>query len=53
MVTMLKYLKSLRVKQDVLRQNVAFMRSKKAVQKWFHRTQVTLYLRRRNEQVID
>ena len=29
------------------------MRSKKAVQKWYHRTQVTLYLRRRNEQVID
>ena len=28
------------------------MRSKGALQKWFQRTQVTLYLRRRNEQVI-
>ena len=45
---MLKYLKALRSKQEVLKENVKYIRSKKAVQKWFSRTQVTLYLRRRN-----
>ena len=50
---MLKYLKALRSKSEVLKENVKYIRSKKAVQKWFSRTQVTLYLRRRNEQVID
>ena len=49
---MLRVLKALRIKQETLKQNVAFMRSKGALQKWFQRTQVTLYLRRRNEQVI-
>lgn len=52
MQEMLRVLKALRIKQQTLKENVAFMKSKKALQKWFQRTQVTLYLRRRNEQVI-
>ena len=50
---MLRILKALRIKQNTLKQNLAYMKSKRAMQKWFQRTQVTLYLRRRNEQVID
>ena len=50
---MLRILKALRIKQETLKQNVAFMKGKRAVQHWFQRTQVTLYLRRRNEQVIE
>ena len=52
MVEMLRVLKALRIKQETLRQNVAYMKSKNAIKKWFKRTQVTLYLRRRNQQVI-
>ena len=52
MKEMLRILKALRIKQETLKQNVAFMKGKRAMQKWFQRTQVTLYLRRRNEQVI-
>lgn len=50
---MTKFLKALRVKADVLKQNLAYLNGKKACQKWFMRTQVTLMLRRRNEQVIE
>ena len=53
MMEMLRILKALRVKQETLKQNVAYMKGKRAMQKWFQRTQVTLYLRRRNQQVID
>ena len=49
---MIKFMKALRVKKEVLRQNVAFLRTKRATQHWFQRTQITLYLRRRNEQVL-
>jgi len=49
---MLRVLKALRIKQETLKQNVAYMKGKRAVQHWFQRTQITLYLRRRNEQVI-
>ena len=52
MKEMLRILKALRIKQETLKQNVAFLKSKRSLQKWFQRTQVTLYLRRRNEQVI-
>ena len=52
MKEMLRILKALRVKQETLKANVAFLKSKRSIQKWFQRTQVTLYLRRRNEQVI-
>ena len=52
MKEMLRILKALRIKQETLKANVAFMKSKRSIQKWFQRTQVTLYLRRRNEQVI-
>ena len=49
---MLRILKALRIKSETLKANVAFLKSKRSIQKWFQRTQVTLYLRRRNEQVI-
>jgi flavoprotein len=49
---MIKFMRQLRIKKEVLKQNVAFMKEKRAVQHWFQRTQVTLYLRRRNAQVI-
>lgn len=52
MKEMLRILKALRIKQETLKANVAYMKSKRSIQKWFQRTQVTLYLRRRNEQVI-
>ena len=48
MMEMLRILKALRAKSEVLKSNVKYMRSKRAMQKWFGRTQVTLYLRRRN-----
>ena len=50
---MLRVLKALRIKQETLKQNVGFLKGKRAMQKWFQRTQVTLYLRRRNEQVLE
>lgn len=53
MKEMLKILKALRAKKEVLKANVEYMKSKRAVQKWFTRTQVTLYMRRRNEQTIE
>ena len=46
---MLRILKALRIKQNTLKENLAYMKSKRAMQKWFQRTQVTMYLRRRNE----
>ena len=49
---MTNILRSLRVKSDVLKQNVNYLRAKRATQKWFLRTKLTLYLRKRNEQVI-
>ena len=38
MMHMLKYLKALRSKSGVLRENVNYMKSKRAIQKWFART---------------
>jgi hypothetical protein len=49
MKEMLRILKALRVKQETLKANVEYLKSKRSMQKWFQRTQVTLYLRRRNE----
>lgn len=34
---MTRYLKALRVKQEVLKQNLNYMRAKRATQKWFQR----------------
>lgn len=48
---MTKFLKALRIKQQVFADNMAYLNGKKAAQKWFLRTQLTLMLRRRNEQV--
>ena len=53
MMEMLKILKALRAKSELLKANVKYMKGKRAVQKWFSRTQVTLYLRRRNEKTIN
>ena len=33
-IEMTKFLRALRVKEDVLRQNILFMRSKRALQHW-------------------
>lgn len=49
---MLKFMRSLRVKRQILKENVNYTRAKKATQLWFQRTQVTLYLRRRQAQVV-
>jgi len=52
MEQMLKFMRQLRIKKEILKQNVAYLRSKRATQHWFQRTQITLYLRRRNQEVI-
>ena len=35
---MLKFMRALRIKREVLKQNVAFMKAKRATQHWFQRT---------------
>ena len=50
---MTKFMKALRVKQSVLCQNLQFLNGKRACQQWFMRTQITLMLRRRNQQVTQ
>ena len=47
-IEMTKILKALRVKQEVLQQNVEFMKQRNAVRKWFKRTAVTRYMRKRS-----
>lgn len=47
-IEMTKILKALRVKQEVLKQNVEFMKEREALRKWFKRTQVTKYMRKRS-----
>lgn len=47
LIEMLKVLKALRIKQEVLRENVEFMKEREALRKWFKRTQVTIYMRKR------
>lgn len=49
---MAKTLKTLRIKQDVMRQNIRHMQLKFAHQKWQARVKKTLKLRRRDRQVI-
>jgi hypothetical protein len=48
LIEMLKVLKALRIKQEVLRENVEFMKEREALRKWFKRTQVTIYMRKRS-----
>lgn len=48
---MTKFLAALRTKSHVLQQNLQYLNGKRACQKWFMRTQITLMLRRRNQQV--
>lgn len=38
---MTKFLRALRVKQEVLKQNIAYLNGKKALQKWYLRTEIT------------
>ena len=45
---MVKVLKALRVKQEVLNQNVRFLKQRSAVRKWYKRAQVTKYMRNRS-----
>lgn len=47
-ITMAKVLKALKVKKDILNQNLRFMQIRQAHKKWHMRTQKTLYLRRRD-----
>ena len=47
-IEMVKILKALRVKQEVLGQNVKFLKQRSAVRKWYKRTQVTRYMRNRS-----
>lgn len=51
-IQMAKTLKQLRVKHEVMRQNLRYMQIRWAHQKWLGRVQKTLYLRRRGNQVI-
>lgn len=47
-IEMTKVLKALRVKQEVLNKNVEFLKEREALRKWFKRTQVTKYMRKRS-----
>lgn len=47
-IEMTKILQQLRVKQNVLKQNVNYINQREAVRKWFKRTQCTLYMRKRS-----
>lgn len=46
-IEMVKVLRALRVKQNVLASNVKFLKQREGLRKWFKRTQVTLYMRKR------
>ena len=50
-IEMSKILKALRVKHEVLNQNVLYIRQREAVRKWFKRTAVTKYMRRRSSKL--
>lgn len=52
-IQMARFLKALKVKDALLQQNIKYMEQKRTVRKWYERTQVTLYLKRRNEGVIN
>jgi len=51
-VAMARVLKALRTKQEVLNQNVLYLRQREACRKWFKRSQVTKYMRNRAEKLI-
>ena len=51
-IEMTKILRALRVKDSVLKQNILYLRSKRAIQHWQQRVEYTNLLRRRNEQVL-
>ncbi len=49
---MAKVMKQIRVKEEVARQNLAFMQVKWATQRWQSRVKLTQHLRRKNESAI-
>lgn len=51
-MTMSRVLKALRTKQQVLNQNVLYLRQREACRKWFKRAQVTKYMRNRSVKLI-
>jgi len=51
-IEMAKVLKALRVKQELCKFNMFYMQQRWAIRKWHSRTQRTLLLRRRDDQVI-
>lgn len=50
---MVKFLKALRVKSDLLQQNLLYFRTKRAMQHWHQRLEWTKTLRRRNAQILE
>ena len=50
-IEMTKILRTLRVKQELLGSNVEYMKEREALRKWFKRTQVTLYMRKRTKKL--
>lgn len=47
-----KRMKEVRVKQEVMAENLAFIRMRAASRKWQARTKLTRYLRHRDSQVV-
>ena len=50
-IEMAKIMKQLRVKQELLKKNVEFMKERESLRKWFKRTQVTIYMRKRSKKL--
>jgi hypothetical protein len=50
-IEMTKIMRQLRVKQNVLRQNVRFIRQRESLRKWFKRAKVTIYMRMRSKKM--
>jgi isopentenyl diphosphate isomerase/L-lactate dehydrogenase-like FMN-dependent dehydrogenase len=46
-IEMTKTLKQLRVRQEALNKNVQFLKQRESIRKWFKRSQVTIYMRKR------
>ena len=45
---MIKILKQLRIKQEILKENVKFMQQRQSIRRWYKRAQVTKYMRKRS-----
>ena len=51
-IEMARIMKTLRTKDSILRDNISYMQTKLATQKWLSRTKLTTYLRRKNEEAM-